>query len=115
MFQENSDIESLNQIYLLNDDEETENSTIVNNENSLDELEKQLSKFNKNQKQEEARTHSFLAKVNARITSQLESSDSISNQQSDNTETNYFVAADSDNRFILQKNSNYYFPDIDEG
>jgi hypothetical protein len=36
---------------------------------ALSDLDKQLSKFNQDQKSEEARTHNFLAKVNAHITS----------------------------------------------
>lgn len=39
---------------------------------SLDELDKQLSRFNENQIQEDDKTHSFLAKVNAHITSKVD-------------------------------------------
>ncbi len=64
------------------------------------ELERQLNKFNEASQVEEAQTQSFLAKVNARITSQLP-------EMPDNSD---------DGRFILLKNSSYYFPVMeDEG
>jgi len=70
------------------------------------ELEKQLSKFDGTSQVEEARTQSFLAKVNARITSHLPEKPAYSE----------FYESDSDGRFILLKNSSYYFPILeDEG
>ena len=87
------------------------NNQLLCDSSSILDLEKQLSKFNQDQKVEEARTHSFLAKVNAHITSNF----SPTNSSAYKEHSNSFVTADSDNRFILQKNSNYYFPDINEG
>ncbi len=73
---------------------------------AISELEKQLYKFDGTSQVEEARTQSFLAKVNARITSHLPEKPAYSE----------FYESDSDGRFILLKNSSYYFPILeDEG
>lgn len=90
----------------------------TNSENSIQELDAQLSKFNKDQKVQEESTHSFLAKMNARITSHYsdpKEDDFFFNGKSTPTVSNQFVAAEADSRFILQKTANYYFPDINEG
>ena len=86
---------------------------------SIIDLEKQLSRFNVDQKVQEAQTHSYLAKVNARITSNISSV----RQSSENVYAgdpgpkifNNFVATNNDNPFILQKNLNFYFPAVEEG
>ena len=71
-------------------------------ESSLSDLEKQLSKFDTRNKEQEAQTYSFLAKVNARITNNIQFSgrnnESAANMPFDNS------ISQCDNLFILQKN-----------
>lgn len=80
--------------------------------NPITDLEKQLSKFNEDQQAEEAKTHSFLAKVNARITSHFSEDGLFMHSTASNSDFNRCVESDCDGRFILQKNSNYYFPEF---
>ena len=74
-------------------------------ESSLSDLEKQLSKFDTRNKEQEAQTYSFLAKVNARITNNIQFSgrggESVGNMPVDNS------ISQCDNLFILQKNPAY--------
>jgi hypothetical protein len=84
-------------------------------ENSIQELDAQLSKFNKDQKIEEESTHSFLAKVNARITSHYEANEDDFFFTGTAKNQKELFTAEADSRFILQKTSNYYFPEINEG
>jgi hypothetical protein len=63
------------------------NILIDNPATSLTSLDKQLTKFNQDQKREEDRTQSFLAKVNARITNNMINNSSNNNNSKNGSNT----------------------------
>jgi len=64
------------------------NILIDNPATSLTSLDKQLTKFNQDQKREEDRTQSFLAKVNARITNNMMNNSSNNSSSNNNNNKN---------------------------
>jgi hypothetical protein len=80
------------------------NILIDNPATSLTSLDKQLTKFNQDQKREEDRTQSFLAKVNARITNNM--MNNSSNNSSSNIKTVKMIKQkDATNKNLKQKDS----------